>query len=618
MIPAALLYLGQMQLALLLLLAVYYAALRRLTFHALNRAYLLGSLALAALYPALDLSALSLRPAPTAPPLLLAVLPSEPPAALGAAAATGPTVAAETWWWLAYGAGAALLLVLLLVQAAALWRLHRDSWPVELGRNRVRAVAAPISPFSFGRQIYLNPARHAAEELPAILLHERVHVRQWHSLDTVLAHLHRALAWASPAAWLWLRAVQENLEFIADAAVLRESGLPAKAYQYNLLRLSSLGAAPAFATPFTFITLKNRIQMMNTPESSPRQLGRYAAGLGLLLLLAAACATPKSVELPQPTATAEAKAAASLEKLTYVLDGRSSTKAEVFAIEEDLLTLHVYKSNRGAAGADLEAMRRDYGSRLDDGVMFAFTKSGAGSPAVRELQAKYKIQLPDPAVQAKKNEEVKAMYGKLLDGKGLTDAEIGGRLILIDERPATAAQLRALPGSTIGSFATSDGPDKVHGEAGRKGVLRIITKQAEAAKAEPTLTGGLDKVLTEPLYYVDGQPTSKAAVEKLQPTDVSSMWVMKNDKARQLYGFADIGQHDVIMVVTKANEQSAEVQHFIRQHNIESGTSPESGQSREPRSDVKKPQPGRQAGPRQPTGALYPNFLKAAPANDRC
>jgi BlaR1 peptidase M56 len=325
MIPAPLLYLGQMQLALLLLLGVYYLALRRLTFHRLNRFYLLGSLALAALYPALDLSAMSLRPAPTARPLnISALLLADAP---GTAAAAGPSgaLSAETWWLLAYAAGTVLMLALLLVQAAALWRLHRRSRPVREAGAAFRAVAAPVSPFSFGRHIYLNPARHAAEELPAILLHERVHVRQLHSFDTLLAHLHRALAWASPAAWLWLRAVQENLEFIADAAVLRESALPAKTYQYSLLRLSTLAAGPAFTTPFSFITLKNRIQMMNAPESKPRQLTRYAAGLSLLLLLAAACATPKASEAPQPRPTASASDASSMDKVTFVLDGLPCT-----------------------------------------------------------------------------------------------------------------------------------------------------------------------------------------------------------------------------------------------------------------------------------------------------
>ncbi|MCC3156237.1 hypothetical protein LJ737_03260 [Hymenobacter sp. 15J16-1T3B] len=598
MMPAALLYLGQMQLALLLLLGMYYLALRRLTFHRLNRGYLLGSLALAALYPALDLSALSLRPAPAAAARSLVLLPQLLQGAPPAAAATGAApVAAETWWWLGYGAGAGLMLALLLVQAAALWRLHRSSCPAQTAGSAFRAVAAPISPFSFGQHIYLNPARHPAEELPAVLLHEQVHVRQLHSLDTLLGHLHRALAWASPAAWLWLRAAQENLEFIADAAVLRESALPAKTYQYSLLRLSALGAAPAFATPFSFITLKNRIQMMNTPESSPRQLSRYAAGLSVLLLLAAACATPKASETPQPRPGASA--VRPLDKLTYVLDGRPATEAEVFAQEENLLTLHAFKGNKPNQGADLAALRRDYGSRLDDGLMFAFTKAGVNTPAVQALNAKYGIQLGDLAAMAKHNDAVKAMYQKVLDGQGLTDAEIGGRLVLIDQQPATAAQLRALAPNTVSGFAVTDGPAEKFGEAARKGLVVVTTTapapRAEAATPSP-LVGDLDQQLNTPLYFLDGQPADKATVERLEPAAISSMWVMKNDKARQQYDFRDIGTHDVIMVVTKANEQSAAVQEFIRLHGME------------------QPKPRPKAGKPTSSSQLYPGFM----TKDQC
>ncbi|RTQ48553.1 M56 family metallopeptidase [Hymenobacter gummosus] len=564
MIPAPLLYLAQMQLALLLLLGVYYLALRRLTFHRLNRFYLLGSLALAALYPALDLSALSLRAAPAAAARRLNLLPLLQEGAAGAAPAPSAALSAETWWLLAYGAGAALMLGLLLVQAAALWRLHRASRPVRQPGAAFRAVQAPVSPFSFGRHIYLNPARHAADELPAILLHERVHVRQLHSLDTLLAHLHRALAWASPAAWLWLRAVQENLEFIADAAVLRESELPAKTYQYSLLRLSTLGAAPAFTTPFSFITLKNRIQMMNTPESSPRQLTRYAAGLGLLLLLAAACATPKATETPQPRPNATA-AARGLDKLTYLLDGRPATEAEVFAQESNLLTMHIYKGNKPGQRADLEALRRDYGSRLDDGLMFAFTKAGVNTPAVQELKTKYGIQIGDPATLEKHKTSTEAMYRKLLDGKGLSDEEIGGRLVLIDQQPATAEQLRALPPSVITGFAVGDGPVKKFGEAGRKGTVIVMTNRPGARDQASSPAGGMDQAQ----YYLDGQPISKAAAEQLNPGDISSMRVFKGEQARSFASASEPNPRPVILIVTKANEKSDAVKAFNQKHHVE-------------------------------------------------
>ena len=156
-----------------------------------------------------------------------------------------------------------MLLLQLLVQGASLWRLHRASRPAAAG-VRFRAVAGVVSPVSFGRAVYLNPAHHAPTELPVVLLHEQVHIRQAHPLDVLLGHLHRVLAWVSPAAWLWLRATQENLEFIADAAVLQESQLAPQQYQYSLIKLSALAAGPAFVKPFSFITLKNHIRMINS------------------------------------------------------------------------------------------------------------------------------------------------------------------------------------------------------------------------------------------------------------------------------------------------------------------------------------------------------------------
>ena len=90
--PALLLYLLKMQLALLLLLAVYYGLLRRLTFHQLNRGYLLAALAPAAVYPVLDLGWLRPAVAPATPPLppLLPAWVGTSSAAARVAPALGP------------------------------------------------------------------------------------------------------------------------------------------------------------------------------------------------------------------------------------------------------------------------------------------------------------------------------------------------------------------------------------------------------------------------------------------------------------------------------------------------------------------------------------------------
>ena len=224
-----------------------------------------------------------------------------------------------------YGAGTAVLLARLLVQLLALARLRRRSRPAVVAGLAVRVLPGPISPFSFGRSIYLNPTQHSGPELAAVLRHEQVHVRQAHTLDVLLAQLALAAAWCNPAAWLLRRALLNNLEFLADQAVLA-TGLDRRAYQYSLLRLSHAPAGPALVSHFTFPTLKNRVVMMNKPLSSSGQLARYfvagplvlavalgfsgarAQGAGPVVPPAAAVAQAAAAATPTPMHTASAEA----------------------------------------------------------------------------------------------------------------------------------------------------------------------------------------------------------------------------------------------------------------------------------------------------------------------
>ena len=280
---AILLYLLKANGVLLLFVAAYFGLLRRLTFFTLNRAYLVLALLFAALYPALPVPAL--LPAEATP---AAIFPVVGNAEAFSVATAGPSAPAVDWAAVGvalYAAGAAVVLARLLVQLLALARLRRRSRPAVVGGLAVRVLAGEISPFSFAHSIYLNPDQHPGPELAAVLRHEQVHVRQAHTFDVLLAQLALAAAWCNPAAWLLRRALLDNLEFLADQAVLA-TGLDRRAYQYSLLRLSHAPAGPSLVSHFTFPTLKNRVVMMNTPLSTSGQLARYFVAGPLVLAVA--------------------------------------------------------------------------------------------------------------------------------------------------------------------------------------------------------------------------------------------------------------------------------------------------------------------------------------------
>ncbi|GAB3859289.1 hypothetical protein GCM10028822_35600 [Hymenobacter terrigena] len=347
-----LLYLLKANVALLLFAAGYFGLLRRLTFFTLNRAYLVFALLFAAGYPALPLPAL--LPAEATPTVVFAMVE-----ATGAAPGAAPAVpvAPPVDWAVVgvalYAVGAAVLLARLLGQLLALARLRRRSRPAVVQGQPVRALAEAVSPFSFWQTIYLNPAQHPAPELAAVLRHEQVHVRQWHTLDVLLAQLAQAAAWCNPAAWLLRRALLDNLEYLADQAVLETGQVDRRAYQYSLLRLSHAAAVPSLVTSFTFPTLKNRVIMMNSPASALAQTGRYllAVPLALGLALGAGAALSPAVAAPATQTAAPSPA-------VYYLDGKLSDKAAVYALDpKSIAYIHMLDEKQarqvfgGASGA---------------------------------------------------------------------------------------------------------------------------------------------------------------------------------------------------------------------------------------------------------------------------
>lgn len=464
MMPDLLVYLLKMNGALLVFAVVYYALLRRLTFHTLNRWYLLGAIAFSALYPLVDVAALWPQPVALSEELPVWLpLWSETPVVAPAPA----PVDYYGWVISLYWIGVVVFAGQLLLQAASLWRLHRASVPASAGLP-FRQVADVVTPFSFWQSIYLNPAQHQPSELPAILLHEQVHVRQWHTLDVLLGQMLRVFCWLNPAAWLLLRAMQENLEFIADRTVLQAGQVDSKLYQYSLVRLSTLAQGPALVIPFTFHPLKTRIQMMNSRPSSTRQLLRYAAGVSLLFVAAVVGATPKASEtrqsnvLNQTSQPLLATPTVGAEPL-YFLDGKPINKTELDKLDPKSIS-HMMVLKK-------EEALRSFGPGATAGAILVVTKGKENSKEVLAFMKEHNMTLT-PA-----SPEVKKITAAVVDGKGLSTDDLGGRLLIVNgqEAPASASKIEAGRLQGVGVLEAEKATAK-YGAKGKNGAVIITTR----------------------------------------------------------------------------------------------------------------------------------------------
>lgn len=138
-----------------------------------------------------------------------------------------------------------------------------------------------VLPFSFFNILFINP-RSNYQQLEQIIEHEKVHIRQWHSLDILLAEVFGIATWINPFTVLLKRYNRLNLEYIADQEVLN-TGVDKKQYQLSILQNSINPDAYPLTNLFSSSKIKLRIKMIN--QSKPtRKLYKYLFVLPLILI----------------------------------------------------------------------------------------------------------------------------------------------------------------------------------------------------------------------------------------------------------------------------------------------------------------------------------------------
>lgn len=141
-------------------------------------------------------------------------------------------------------------------------RKKQDLYFIETTKN--------FTPFSFFTYIIYNPRAHSKKELKLILCHEKVHARQRHSIDVLLANLSTTLLWFNPLSWFYKNGIEQNLEFIADQETVAASG-EKKAYQHTLVKILAGKLPPPLTNQFYQSLIKKRIIMLNNNHKKQSQ-----------------------------------------------------------------------------------------------------------------------------------------------------------------------------------------------------------------------------------------------------------------------------------------------------------------------------------------------------------
>jgi bla regulator protein blaR1 len=141
-----------------------------------------------------------------------------------------------------------------------------------------------ISPFSFFNIVVYNPSLFSVNELNHILAHEKTHIKQLHSFDIIITNLLSIVLWFNPFVWLLKKAVDQNLEFLADATTFQEIN-DHESYQFTLLKTNNTNFFPELTSSFFNGLTKKRILFLNKCKSSSIKQLKFLIVLPLLGIL---------------------------------------------------------------------------------------------------------------------------------------------------------------------------------------------------------------------------------------------------------------------------------------------------------------------------------------------
>ena len=177
---------------------------------------------------------------------------------------------AEQILWIVYGLGFLLFAGRFLVNLIRILKHIKDNHQIKTHPFVYILLNRKNIPHSFFKYIFLSKQDYEKNTIPEeVILHEKAHSKQLHSLDIIIIELLQVVFWFNPLIYLMKHHIKLNHEFLADRAVIYQ-GVSTSKYQHLLLQLSSYTGAHQLASTINYSLIKKRFTVMKSHTSKTR------------------------------------------------------------------------------------------------------------------------------------------------------------------------------------------------------------------------------------------------------------------------------------------------------------------------------------------------------------
>ncbi|SHH32286.1 M56 family metallopeptidase [Winogradskyella jejuensis] len=415
-------------------------------------------------------------------------------------------------------------------------------------------VKSKISPFSFFKWIVYNPNLFSEDELQLILNHEKVHVRQWHSLDIIISRLACVAFWFNPLAWLYHKSIQQNLEYIADAETQRISESSAE-YQQLLLKTSIGNANINLTSNFYNSLIKKRIVMLQKHQS--KSINRWKSFLVLpFFFIFLMSFNTKEVFVEAPTKTNESEVIDTKVEVVFTnkMSDESLDKMKENLKKESVeMTLKSLKRNSEGLinkidiSFEYDGSSTSYKADTKEGIKpFRFVKFENGMVMVGPANMEVIEVIEEPEVEEIIEIIEEPVIEIIEDKEEEIEIEADSVYFIKTKPKAKARYVFRTKDSIVAGKPKTAYTFKSNGNV--KFSSNSFTIKADSINYKNTFRIRNSKG-KDPIYIINGKVASKKDLKKMNPNKISEVNVIKGDKATALYGKK--GKDGVVEIKTK-------------------------------------------------------------------
>jgi TonB family protein len=193
----------------------------------------------------------------------------------------------------------ALLLTAKFIRSiASVYALRRYCTIRQINGLHIALCNNKIAPFSFFNTIFMHNESNSDAQPDEIMMHETIHIRQFHSFDIIFAEIVSIFTWFNPVSWLIKAALKETHEYLADSGVSAQTS-DVSGY-FLLLARNVTGLQPDIVNNLNKSLILKRLNMMKKTRSGRLTLLKALPVIPLVFLLFFVFSCKNSANEPNP------------------------------------------------------------------------------------------------------------------------------------------------------------------------------------------------------------------------------------------------------------------------------------------------------------------------------